>query len=110
MNENRNLILAVVLSALVLVGWGLVSQHFFPPSPKVVNGKQVPVKNSSAPVPSSPVATQDRRAVIAATPRVAIASPQLAGSINLKGARIDDLVLTQHKETIARGSPPVRRL
>ena len=42
--------------------------------------------------------------------RVAIDTPTLKGSINLKGARIDDLVLTQYKETIAKDSPPIRLL
>ena len=110
MNEQRNLILAVVLSALVLVGWGFVSEHFFPPSTKVVDGKQVPVKPKSMPVENSPSAIRDRRVVLAESPRVAIKTPRLAGSINLKGARIDDLVLTQHRETLAKNSPPVRLL
>ena len=111
MNEQRNLILAVVLSALVLVGWGLVSQHYFPPSTKVVNGKQVPVtKPESNPIANGATAVRDRKIVLAEAPRVAIATPRLAGSINLKGARIDDLVLTQQRQTIDRNSPPVRLL
>jgi YidC/Oxa1 family membrane protein insertase len=40
--------------------------------------------------------------------RVAIRTPRLAGSINLRGARLDDLVLTTERETIAANSPPVR--
>ena len=110
MNEQRNLILAVVLSAIVLFGWSLVSEHYFPPSSKVVDGKQVPVKDKSAPVANTPAAIKDRRVVLAESPRVAIATPRLAGSINLKGARIDDLVLTQHRETLDKKSPPVRLL
>ena len=110
MNEQRNLILAVVLSAIVLFGWSLVSEHYFPPSSKVVDGKQVPVKDKSAPVANTPAAIKDRRVVLAESPRVAIKTPRLAGSINLKGARIDDLVLTQHRETLAKNSPPVRLL
>ena len=108
MNEQRNLILAVVLSAIVLFGWSLVSEHYFPPSSKVVDGKQVPVKDKSAPVANTPAAIKDRRVVLAESPRVAIKTPRLAGSINLKGARIDDLVLTQHRETLDKKSPPVR--
>jgi YidC/Oxa1 family membrane protein insertase len=110
LNEHRNLILAVVLSALVLVGWGIISEHYFPPSSKVVQGKQVPVKPKSAPVANSPEAVRDRKAVLGESPRVAIATPRLAGSINLKGGRIDDLVLAQHGESYKANSPPVRLL
>ena len=43
MNESRNLILAVVLSALVLIGWSFLANRYFPtsnpPSTKVENGK-----------------------------------------------------------------------
>jgi YidC/Oxa1 family membrane protein insertase len=110
LNEQRNLILAVVLSAIVLLGWGIISEHYFPPTSKVVKGKQVPVPPKSAPVANSPAAIKDRNIVLAESPRVAITTPRLAGSINLKGGRIDDLVLTQHKETVAANSPPVRLL
>ncbi len=48
--------------------------------------------------------------VLAETPRIAIKTPLLAGSINLKGARIDDLVLTGYSETIKKDSPPIRLL
>jgi len=51
---------------------------------------------------------RDRGAVLAESPRIVIATPRLAGSINLKGARIDDLTLKGYKETIERGSPDVR--
>ena len=44
------------------------------------------------------------------SPRVRIQTPSLQGSINLKGARIDDLVLVGERETIAKDSPPVRLL
>ena len=40
--------------------------------------------------------------MLGATPRVRIETPSLQGSINLKGARIDDLVLVAQRETIAK--------
>jgi YidC/Oxa1 family membrane protein insertase len=40
--------------------------------------------------------------------RVQIRTPRVAGSINLTGARVDDLVLISERETIAADSPPVR--
>lgn len=113
MQNQRNLILAVVLSCLVFLGWNFLSTRFFPvaapPSTKIVNGKSVPL-----PTPESradqPAKLRDRQLVLAESPRVRIATPRVRGSINLKGARIDDLVLTDHRETIAKNSPPVRLL
>jgi len=107
------MILAVVLSGLVLIGWGFLTQHFFPaanpPATKIEHGKQVTLPQPHAgPANPSPAAVRDRRVVIAETPRVAIDTPHLRGSINLKGARIDDLVLTTERQTIDRNSPPVR--
>ena len=45
--------------------------------------------------------------MLAATPRIAIETPRLGGSINLKGGRIDDITLTQYRETIDPNSPPI---
>jgi YidC/Oxa1 family membrane protein insertase len=113
LNEHKNLILAVVLSALVLLGWSYVANRYFPtsapPSAKVVNGKEQPLPQPEAqPVPNAPKVLQSRAAVLATSPRVRIDTPSLQGSLNLKGAQIDDLVLVQHKETIAKDSPPIR--
>jgi len=113
-NDSKNLILAVVLSALVLLGWTWAANTFFPtanpPNTKVVNGKQQPVAQPQAqPVPAAK-ALQSRQQVLASTPRVQIHTPSLEGSINLKGAQIDDLQLVRQKQTIANDSPPVRLL
>ena len=113
MNDNKNIILAVVLSMLVLLGWSWLSERFFPtanpPATKIEDGRSVPVPQPQASaVPNAPAAIRDRAVVLREAPRVAIRTPRLAGSINLKGARIDDLVLTQERETIAADSPPVR--
>src|SRR5690606_7874849 len=80
-----------------------------PPATRVERGREVALPQPQAsPVATGPAATGDRRAVIAETPRVVIATPRLSGSISLRGARIDDLVLSTHRETIATDSPPVR--
>jgi YidC/Oxa1 family membrane protein insertase len=108
------MILAVVLSALVLFGWSAVSERFFPtPKPAATQpaASTAPVASgSNAPAPSAVTKVQDRAQTIASTPRIAIRTPKLVGSINLTGARIDDLVLTAHRETIAKDAPPVRLL
>jgi YidC/Oxa1 family membrane protein insertase len=114
-NDSKNLILAVVLSALVLLGWSWAANRFIPtanpPSTKVEAGKQQPVPEPQAqPTPTSPKSLQTVSAALASTPRVSIRTPSLLGSINLKGAQIDDLLLLNQKQTIAKNSPPVRLL
>ena len=95
------MILAIVLSAIVLLGWGLVTEYFFPvanpPATKIEQGKQVALPQPG-PGSHAPAAIRDRRIVLTETPRVQIASSHLAGSINLAGARIDDLVLLRSRE------------
>ena len=115
MNENKNMLLAIALSALVLIGWSLLSDRFFPTAgpqtQQVENGKVKPVPQpQAAPAADAPGAIRKREVVLAETPRVRIETPSLKGSINLKGARIDDLVLVEQRETIAKDSPPVRLL
>jgi YidC/Oxa1 family membrane protein insertase len=56
--------------------------------------------------PGAPTYVSRARA-LAGSPRVPINTPVLAGSIALKGGRIDDLFLKDYRETIAKGSPPV---
>jgi len=125
LSDHRNMILAIVLSMIVLLGWNLVAERFFPtanpPSTKIEDGKARPLPPgpgqgspagapsvvTGAPSPAQPT-VRSVEAVRAATPRVAIESPRLSGSINLVGARIDDLVLTTHRETIAANARPVR--
>ena len=111
MDNQRNLILAVFLSVAVFLGWTLLSQRYFPvaapPATKIVNGKQVPLPSPETP---KPVVARDRAAVLRDSARIAIATPRVAGSISLKGARLDDLVLLDHRQTVAKDSPPVRLL
>jgi len=114
-NDSKNLILAVVLSALVLLGWTWAANKYFPtanpPSTKIAAGKQQPLPQPNAqPGPTSPKRLQSVSAALASSPRVGIRTPSLMGSINLKGAQIDDLLLLTQKQTIAKNSPPVRLL
>lgn len=105
------MITALVLSAIVLLGWALLSDKFFPtankPATQIVNGKTVPLPQPT-PASNAPAQVQNRDKVLAQTPRVKIDTPKLAGSIDLRGAQIDDLVLTTQRETIDKNSPPVR--
>ena len=104
-NENRNLLLAMVLSIAILFGWAAISEEFFPtaqePSTEFVDGEQVVLPDDDAgPFTDSLEKIRDRTEVLIETPRVLIDTPALSGSINLTGARIDDLLLKRHHETI----------
>ena len=115
MENQRNMILAIVLSAFVLFGWTYLSEQFFPtanpPATKIENGKPVPLPQPKAdPTLDTPAAIRDRAVVLRESPRVRIDTPRLQGSINLKGARIDDLTLTAYRESLAKDSPPIRLL
>ena len=115
MNDTRNMVLAVVLSALVLLGWTVLSDRFFP-TPPAQTHKAEKGKTEAAPTPQSnpaaaaPTQVRARSQVLAESPRVQIRTPSLQGSINLKGARFDDLVLLKERQTIDKNSPPVRLL
>ena len=116
MNDSKNMILAVVLSALVLLGWTWAANKYFPtanpPSTKIENGKQQPLPQPQAQPTAPPRRRRCRPRRGARRRRRASASRRrrCSGSINLKGAQIDDLLLVTQRQTIAKNSPPVRLL
>lgn len=62
-------------------------------------------------LPTDPVtAAATREAAIAADARVAIDTPTLSGSLNLKGARFDDLLLKEYRVEVEGTSPNVELL
>ena len=129
MTDNRNTILAVILSGLVLIGW----QYFFNlpqmekqraaqqaqseagrsrrrrTKPATPQGGAAPAPSANAPATSAGLhgAVVDRDTAIASAPRIKIDTPRLSGSISLKGARIDDLSLVQFRETVDPASPAI---
>lgn len=132
-SENRNMILAAVLSVVVLVGWQFLSPLWLPDAPEPVAVAEAPVAGADtstpaavpgevgvAGAPTAPVSSAAEvggvkviRAVddvLAATPRVVVDTPRLSGSINLVGARLDDLQLKDYRQTIEKDSPLVRLL
>ncbi|WP_313671211.1 membrane protein insertase YidC [Sandarakinorhabdus sp.] len=112
----KNIVLAVVLSTMVLLGWTVVADRFFPTeAPKPVataaataGAPAAPSATGAAPAIGGQGAIVGRDAALAASPRVAIDTPRLKGSINLTGARFDDLVLPSYRQTNDKASPPVR--
>ena len=112
MTDNRNMVLAIFLSLLVLIGWSYLSEYLVPASPptvKVENGQARPIPQPQAdPAADRPRQMRQRAVVLRETPRVRIQTPSLEGSINLKGAMIDDLTLVRHRQGIGKDSPPIR--
>jgi len=112
-DNNRNMFLAFGLSMLVVMGWLFVQERYFPQPQVPMNAAQ----NASASAPQAPnglPATasaaeklRPRATALAESPRIPIETPTLKGSINLKGARIDDLVLSQFHQTVDKSSPAV---
>jgi YidC/Oxa1 family membrane protein insertase len=126
MENNKNFILAIALSLAVLVGWQFlyvrpmqerarmqqeIEAMRNPPKPATAStaAPGAPAESPAMqPQQTGPGLTYPtREAAIAATPRVAIDSPALTGSINLKGGRIDDVVLRNYTETVNPDSPKV---
>jgi YidC/Oxa1 family membrane protein insertase len=129
MGEHKNTILAIVLSLIVVVGW----QYFVgypqmqrqeqqaqlkkqeqgqtqPGASQSTAAQPSPAEASAPPVPHAPSTeppAATREAVIASSPHVAIDTPRLRGSIDLKGGRIDNLALEQYRESTEPNSPPI---
>jgi YidC/Oxa1 family membrane protein insertase len=112
LSEQRNMVIAILLSALVLIGGTFASEYFFPqPEPKPVATGTASTAAATAPAgaaaPAQPPVV-NTAAAIKAAPRVAIETPKLKGSISLLGARVDDLEMTQHKTSIKKDGTPIR--
>ncbi len=126
--DTRNLFLAIALSVLVMAAW----QYFYagplyqrehqsqtqaniaapkseaePSAAPSAPGASLP---GAASPPGGPAATAPETIgeVLAATPRVTIDTPSIGGSIDLKGGKIDDIILKDYRETIDPKSPNIR--
>ncbi|MCH2486462.1 MAG: membrane protein insertase YidC, partial [Erythrobacter sp.] len=115
MNNSRNLILAVVLSALLLFGWDAAMGWLYPQPVEVQQAEKVdtPAENAAlannGAVEAGPVARRvDLATALRGGNRVRIDAPRVQGSINLEGARIDDLVLKDYRESTEEGADYVR--
>ena len=121
MEHQRNIVVALVLVALLLFGWDSAMQYFYPqPAVEAQNAVQADAA-AGEPAPSgrnreggltaaADIAEEERdlETQLADAGRVAIEAPAVEGSINPVGARIDDLTLTRHRQTVEKDSPPVR--
>jgi YidC/Oxa1 family membrane protein insertase len=114
-DDKRNLVFAVLLTGLILFGWPYVASYFFPtPAPVTSTAKSaatpagaatsdVSVEAAPAKLESLPLGT-----ALQSSARVLVETPKLKGSINLEGAKIDDLLLLAHRTELAKDAAPVR--
>ena len=103
--ETRNLVAAISLSMAVLIGY----QLFFVDIKKDQYQQEIIAENvgdsSNIPIPSNDnsgiLNTENTKSTVLTTvPRVSVISKEVTGSISLKGARIDDITLSQYRETL----------
>jgi YidC/Oxa1 family membrane protein insertase len=129
MNDQKNTILAIVLSAIVLIGW-----QYFVGMPQMERAKQEQLlkqqtqqaqppqaaPSTAAPTPqtaaprlpgqadtTTPAEQKSRETALAASERIPIETPDIKGSISLKGGRIDDIALSHYRETVDPKSPAI---
>ena len=128
MTDQKNTIIAIVLSAMVLIVWQYFvgmpqlekqrqeaqqrQQPTQTPTPAPGTQVQPQAQGTGPQLPGqggAPTAGQQltREAVLAASPRLEIDTPQVKGSIALRGARLDDLALKKYRETVNPNSPPI---
>lgn len=134
MNDQKNMILAIVLSAIVLIGWQFffnipqaekqaqiakqqqAQQQAQTPAASTTPGSTTPTPQAGTTPGSAPLApgqipgpaqAATRDAALAASPRVKIDTPRVSGSISLKGGRIDDVALVNYRETVDPKSPAI---
>ncbi len=112
--DQKRLFLAISLSLLIMIGFQtLISPQLPKPAEHATVQTGQTAGKTTAPVAGSPggaVATAASQVVPKDVPRVKIEAPRVRGSISLLGARIDDLVLLDYRETLSATSPFVRIL
>lgn len=126
--DSKNLLLAIALSVVVLIGWnyfygvpqmqqqqrqsqqaapGAPGQQAAVPSPAPKEGSPSAPVPGTVPAPAAAPTVETREAALQRGPRIRIDSPSLAGSINLRGGRIDDVRLKNYHETVDPRSPQI---
>ncbi|MHC2299365.1 membrane protein insertase YidC [Rhizobium mongolense] len=122
MQNNRNYFIAIALSVLIVLGWQFLymnprieaqrkaqeaqkaQQQSEQTKAPAAGGQPAPQTSGAAPTGQA-AATATREEALAKAPRIAIDTEALSGSVNLAGARLDDLKLKGYHETVDKSSP-----
>ncbi|MEP9374451.1 membrane protein insertase YidC [Mesorhizobium sp. KR1-2] len=125
MENNRNFLITIALSVLILTLW-----QVFYMNPRVereretarieAQRQEAQKPSTAGEVPASPqggvpgsstgtagAAPESREQALAAEQRVKIDTPSISGSINLVGARLDDVLLKDYHVTVDKNSPNI---
>ncbi|MBX7482848.1 membrane protein insertase YidC [Qipengyuania qiaonensis] len=127
MDNQRNVIIAIALSFLLLVGWTSAMDYFYPQPEQALVEDRADTPAEQAAITDGTSATTrhtrtgglvdpvlqaqekaDLKTALASPDRIRIDAPRVAGSINLRGGMIDDIVLKDHMEGTGDDSEPVR--
>ncbi|MCX8995844.1 membrane protein insertase YidC [Rhizobiaceae bacterium BDR2-2] len=122
MEKNRNYLVAIVLSVIIVLAW-----QFLYMGPRLERRQAQEAERAAqtqtqpqtaqpggagsatggAGVPSATTAAQplSRDEALARSARVEIDTPSISGTLNLTGARLDDIHLKEYRETVEQTSP-----
>ncbi|CAN1608358.1 K03217 yidC, spoIIIJ, OXA1, ccfA; YidC/Oxa1 family membrane protein insertase [Candidatus Pelagibacterales bacterium] len=112
--ENKNVIIAVILSTAILIGWSMYFENPDEAQRKrlEIQGKtetQTNIQKPETPQTGKAVPTKaiSRSDALKESDRVFIENSNLSGSISLRGALIDDIILKNYRETLDKSSKPI---
>ena len=111
--DQKRLFTAIAISIAILLGFQLLFPKRTPLPADTVQATQSTPTNAT-PRPTGDLASPGTEPVAVPpprdVPRLRISAPRVQGSINLMGARLDDLVLRDYREQVDPTSPLVRLL
>jgi YidC/Oxa1 family membrane protein insertase len=139
MDNNRNFFITIALSVAILTLWQVFymnprieaereaarieteqqqQQEAQSQSPAAGGGagSDLPAASPSSDLPGAPsgggqaAAGGNREAGVSGEGRVRIETPRISGSLNLTGARLDDLLLKDYRVTVEKDSPNIQLL
>ena len=104
--DIKRIIAATILSALILIGF----DYFMPKPHEDAHPDATKISAPAQLSSSAPSVSGEEPASAPEARRIPVQGTDVEGSINLRGALLDDLVLTKYRETLAKDSPLVRLL
>ena len=120
MEKNRNYLVAIALSVVIVLAWQFLymnprlearraQEAELAAKTQAQTTTATPATSTpgAAIIPSSPapLLPMSRDEAVARTARVEIDTPSITGSVNLTGARLDDIRLKDYRETVDKTSP-----